>query len=394
LKPCVLHLVDSFHQGGTERQALQLVRLLHEAGEYRVRMACLSGEGALRYEAERLELGEIPGFPLKSFYDANAVKQLRRLVHFIRAEEIELIHTHDFYTNIFGMTAAKLARTRARLASRRETGGMRTRTQKAAERCAYSLAHAIVANGEAVRQQLIVEGVSARKIVTVYNGLDTARIRLRDGTNRDELLSLFNLPRGRRFVAIVANMRHTVKDHPTFLRAAERVLASVPDAAFVLAGEGELTDSLRAYAAQHNLADSTFFIGRCERVAELLALSEVCVLSSLAEGFSNSILEYMAAGRAVVSTDVGGAREAIVDGETGYLVAAGDDLAMAARIISLLEEPDVARSMGERGRLRVEQKFSCAAQQTRTLRLYEQLLARRPVAALSERVETLRGIES
>ncbi|MDQ3816742.1 MAG: glycosyltransferase [Acidobacteriota bacterium] len=394
MKPCVLHLVDSFRQGGTERQAVQLVRLLCESGEYRVRVACLSGEGTLRPEVEGLGLGEIPEFSLKSFYDRNAVKQLRRLVHFLRAEEVELIHAHDFYTNIFGMTAAKLARTRARLASRRETGGMRSRAQKVTERFAYRLAHAILANGEAVREQLISEGVSATKIVTIYNGLDTARIRPSINADRDELLALFDLPRGRRFVTIVANLRHTVKDHPTFLRAAERVRARVPDAAFVLAGEGELTDSLRAYAAQLGLGDSAFFIGRCARVADLLALSEVCVLSSRAEGFSNAILEYMAAGRAVVSTDVGGAREAVVDGETGYLVAAGDDEAMAAHIIHLLEEPERARLMGERGRLRVEQEFSCAAQLERTLRLYERLLARRPVAALNEGMESLRGSES
>ena len=68
------------------------------------------------------------------------------------------------------------------------------------------------------------------------------------------------------------------------------------------------------------IEDSTFFLGRCENVAELLSISESCVLSSKAEGFSNSILEYMAAARPVVATDVGGAREVVSEGETGYLV--------------------------------------------------------------------------
>jgi glycosyltransferase involved in cell wall biosynthesis len=111
-------------------------------------------------------------------------------------------------------------------------------------------------------------------------------------------------------------------------------------------------------------------------VSDLLAISDVCVLSSTAEGFSNSILEYMAAARPVVATNVGGAREAVGEGETGYLVEAGDDETMAASILLLLKDPEAARRMGERGRQVVLKKFSCEAQLERTGALYEQLLTR------------------
>ena len=73
LKPSVLHLLDSFHQGGTERQAVQLVRLLRESGRYDVHVASLSGEGVLRDEVARLGFKEIPSYPLNSFYDRNAL---------------------------------------------------------------------------------------------------------------------------------------------------------------------------------------------------------------------------------------------------------------------------------------------------------------------------------
>ena len=99
-------------------------------------------------------------------------------------------------------------------------------------------------------------------------------------------------------------------------------------------------------------------------------------MSSKAEGFSNAILEYMAASRAVVATDVGGAREAIIEGETGYLVPSGDDALMAQRIISLLNDPEHTREMGERGRRVVEEKFSCEAQLERTEKLYDELMKR------------------
>src|SRR5213593_2077665 len=120
MKPNVLHIIDSFDQGGTERQALQLVRLLQASGRYRVHLACLQKRGELLEEAERLGLGEITEYPLTSFYDRNFVTQLRRCSSFLKQHKINVVHTHDFYTNIFGMTAAAMAHTPARIASKRE----------------------------------------------------------------------------------------------------------------------------------------------------------------------------------------------------------------------------------------------------------------------------------
>jgi glycosyltransferase involved in cell wall biosynthesis len=123
----------------------------------------------------------------------------------------------------------------------------------------------------------------------------------------------------------------------------------------------------------------------------LLRASDVCVLSSKAEGFSNAILEYMAAARAVVVTDVGGAREAVVDGETGYVVPAGDDATMADRIVALLDDAERARGMGERGRRVVVEKFSCEAQLRRTVELYERLLGQSRDAATNVLAERSAG---
>ena len=368
-------MIDSFEQGGSERTAIQLVRQLHESGRCRVRLACLQNKGTLREKADRLNLGEIPEYPLTSFYDRNFVTQLRRLGRFLKENEIDVIHTHDFYTNIFGMTAAALARVRARVAYKGETGGFRTPAQKRLERGAFRLAHRVVANSDAVRRQLLREGVPAAKVAQHYNGLDIKRVQIQSDVTRGEILNMLALPE-RRLVTIVANLQHPVKDHPTFLQAAARVRAAVPDAAFVIAGEGKLMADLRELAAQLGLKDDVFFIGRCEKVAELLSVSDVCALSSTAEGFSNAILEYMAAARPAVVTDVGGAREAVTEGETGYIVPAGDYVQMAARMIELLRDPKRARSMGERGRILVEAKFSCEQHLHKTLELYDELTVR------------------
>jgi len=279
---------------------------------------------------------------------------------------------------MFGITGAALAGVPARITSKGETEGFRTPMQKRAERAAFRLAHRVIANCKVVQNQLIREGVSLSRIVQHYNGLDLKRLKPRSGLAREEAREMFGLPRERRLVTIVANLHNPVKDHPMFLRAAARVRAKVPDAAFVIAGEGGLMPSLRELALQLGIGPDVFFIGRCDRVAELLFASDVGVLSSKAEGFANAILEYMAAGLPVVATDVGGIREAIEDGDTGYIVPAGDDEAMAERIIQLLRDPERARLMGERGKTIVARKFSSEYHLRNTLELYDELLTPKP----------------
>jgi L-malate glycosyltransferase len=375
MKPNVLFIIDSFEQGGSERQAMQLLTQLHQSGECRVHLACLQDHGSLRAEADQLGIGEINEYALNSFYDLNFMRQLRRLVGFIKANDINVVHTHCFYTNIFGMVSAFLAGVPARITSKGETDGFRTPMQKRVERFAFRLSHKVIANCLVVQNQLIREGVSPARIIQHYNGLDLERLKVRPGLRRDDALAQFSLPVNRRYVSIVANLRNPVKDHPMFLRAAARVTAAVPDVGFAIAGEGELAGSFRELAVQLGIEDQVFFLGRCDRVPDLLFASNVGVLSSKAEGFANAILEYMAAGLPVVATDVGGAREAINEGVTGYTVASGDDQKMAEHIIELLNDPPRAQAMGARGKQIASEGFSCDKHLRNTLELYDELLS-------------------
>src|SRR5258705_6196010 len=140
MKLRILQLIDSFDQGGSEQQAFELTRLLDDCGKYEVFLASLKADGVLRSSIQNLKLGDVPSYPLQSFYDRNAVTQLRRFVHHLRVSRIDLLHTHDFYTNVFGMTAGLLAGVKVRIASRRETNGLRSAGQERLQRLAYSLA--------------------------------------------------------------------------------------------------------------------------------------------------------------------------------------------------------------------------------------------------------------
>lgn len=371
LKMNCLQFIGSFHQGGSERQAVQLTKLLSEDKRVNVFAATLNKEGVLLDEMKTLGLPEIAEFKLTSFYDINCLKQLEKCAAFLKKNKIDAVHTHDFYTNVFGIAAARLAGVKLKIASKRETSGMRSRSQMFLEKQIFKLSDAIVVNSIAVKNYLINEGISGEKINVIYNGLDLERLQPKI-SGRKEICELLNLPTDEKikFITLVANLRHSVKNQPMFLRAARKVLDKSPDAHFILAGEGELKSDLEKLAVDLKIEKNVHFIGRCERVPELLKISYACVLTSFFEGFSNSILEYMSAGNAVVATNVGGASEAIIENETGFLVESDDDRMLANRLLELLEDEKKAKDFGEKGKRIVEEKFSLRSQLENTLKLY------------------------
>ncbi len=143
----------------------------------------------------------------------------------------------------------------------------------------------------------------------------------------------------------------------------------------MIAGEGELAINLSKKAGSSAAGERIRFVGRCSDVPSLLAASDVCVLTSSAEGFSNSIIEYMAAARPVIATNVGGAAEAITEGKTGYLVEPDDDRAMASHLCRLLSDGKASIEMGREGRRSVKERFSVERQLTETIELYKQCLS-------------------
>ncbi|CAN5257084.1 glycosyltransferase [soil metagenome] len=350
--------------------------MLREEGSFEVLAATLNNEGVLKQKFADAYPEEIPEYRLTSFYDINFVRQVRRLAKHLRENKVDLIHTHDFYTNVFGMAAATLAGTPGRLASKRESEGMRSAAQDLIEKIAFGRADAILVNSKAVMDHLARRNIPTHKMRLIYNGTDMERSQETASYGAD--LSLPGLPAGEniRFVTLVANLRHSVKNIPMLLRAAKRVKDLHQDVRFLIAGEGELEHELRELTVGLGVSDLVHFIGRCDNVPALLAASYACVLTSTAEGFSNSLIEYMAAGKPIVATDVGGAAEAIDDGVTGYLVAPDDDRAMAEHLIELLSDEGKAGQMGEEGRKIAREKFSHTSQLSKTLELYNDCLTK------------------
>lgn len=352
---------------------MALTRRLVKDSRYEIFVATLNKEGVLLNEIGSLPIAE---FPLSSFFRPSFVRHVREFANYLVENRIDIVQTHDFYTNISGMAAATLAKTAVRIAAKRETSSMRTKAQEMIESIAFGRTDVIVANAEAVRVYLVERGIAREKIEVIHNGVDTNR--LEEVQNSGGLLKRFDSSdeKATKFVTLVANLRHTVKNVPMFLRAAERVAAEVPDAHFVIAGEGELETELKAAAREIGLNGSVHFIGRCSDVPQLLRESYACVLTSDAEGFSNAILEYMAAGKPVVVTDVGGASEAVT-ADVGFRVRADDDEAMANHLIDILNDEELAAQLGDAGKKKVAECFSTDIQFKKTVELYDRLVKRK-----------------
>ena len=206
----------------------------------------------------------------------------------------------------------------------------------------------------------------AAKVEVVYNAVCIDRF---GAAPSPALRQELKLGRGLPVVLTCARL-DPQKGHPTLLRAA----AKLPGAAFVFAGEGPERGGLEDLAAELGVADRIFFLGYRSDIPELLAACDVFALPSLYEGSSLAVLEAMAAGRAVVSSKIGGTDELIEDGENGILLTPGDDEGLAAALGRLLGDEDLRRRLGAAARRRVEADFTPEAMRDRILAIYGQLL--------------------
>jgi glycosyltransferase involved in cell wall biosynthesis len=364
----ILFAIDSVNaEAGTENQVAALIRGI-DRQRFEVYMAGLeetNSSKAIALQAPALI------YPMIRVFSLKGLRHIFQLRSEINRLQIDIVHTFVIRSTILGVLAARGSTCKTVLTSRRNLGDSYTRLNLFVFRLLNHLTSRVVANSEAAKLAAItVEGLPASKIDVLYNGVDLAQFSgMGDRTSLDRM----GIPRKARIVGIVANYR-PVKDLPMFLRAASLIAARHDDAVFLLVGTGSLGQSLQDLAEQLGILGKVFFTDGAGSVPGYLPFLEVGCLSSLREGFSNAILEYMAAGLAVVATDVGGNREAVVEGVTGFLTPAGDEKAFAQGVISLLDDNDLRKTMGKTGRARCEKYFSMEACVGEHERYYESLL--------------------
>jgi glycosyltransferase involved in cell wall biosynthesis len=318
-------MTNTLEVGGSERQFAALVESINR-DRFSVYPACLRRVGGL---ADRL--GQIPEFPpAGKLFGIQAQRTQLAMVRSLRRSNIAVAHAFDFYTNLMLIPAARMAGVQV-IGSHRQLGDLLTVAKFKAQYWAFRLCNRVVCNSRAAADTLRVAGLPESKLEVIPNGLPESAFA--------SYIPAIPRKPGIVRIGMIARMNSTVKNHPTFLRVAAKLLAQNLAVEFVLVGDGPLRPELEKMAADLGIREKVLFAGERHDIPAMLAALDLTVLISSSESLSNVILESMASGVPVVATAVGGTPELVTDGETGLLVPPGDEKKLVDALARLVRDP-------------------------------------------------------
>jgi len=297
---------------------------------------------------------------ITKLFSKHTLFQAFSLWRFIRKEQIDVVVTYHHDADIFGGSVAKLAGVPKIISSRRDMGFQLQKKHILFYRyCSWLFSHFITVSDAVKNEVMRRERVSAGKITTIYNGLDIELFCLHDPRKRLALQNEFGLSADKITIGMVASFR-PIKGQIYLVDALAAMKDWYDKVQVVIVGYND-TDYFREIeyrVKDAGLEDLFVFTGARDNVHELLTLFDVFVISSVNEGFSNAIIEAMAAGLPVVAADSGGNSEAVVHGETGFLFKPCDSGDLAEKLISLIQDNQLIKTMGQNGKKRVVEKFT------------------------------------
>ena len=365
-----LHVDTARTWRGGQNQVLLTVNGLRSIGERAALVAHPDGELRQR-AAEGLEL--VPLAP-KTEMDLSAAWKFSRL---LKRLVPDVIHAHDPHgvamaslaLSLGAASAAKGGKLPVLVASRRVDFHLKGNSFS---RWKYRQVDCFIAASEAIRQMLVADGVAADRTVTVHEGIDVEHVQAAPAVNVHEA---FFLPHG---APVVGNVAALVphKGQRYLIEAAHLVVQQVPDARFVILGEGELREHLEKQVHEHHLEKHVLLPGFRTDVLGCLKGFDLFVMSSVTEGLGTSLLDAMAAARPIVATTAGGIPEIVEDGVNGLLVPPRDAKALADAIVRALKDQTLRRQMGEAGFARVNERFTVERMVAETASVYARVAGR------------------
>jgi glycosyltransferase involved in cell wall biosynthesis len=373
----VCHLIDS----NLGSEFFRSIAREHDRQRFPVMIGSIEPAGRLQTLMKELNT---PTFALGAAAKWQLPAALARLVGLLRRERVALVHAHCFYPTGLGLLAARLAGVpfvytrhhsdhHIRIYKHRHTwvDGWHGR-----------LADHVIAVSHVTRQIMMeVEGVAGSQITVVYNGMQplrepdaasVARVRQELGLGAENVCQP---------VCLMLARMHEEKGHRYLFEAIPQIIERAGPLTVLLAGEGPHRAEIEAEAQSRGLQNVVRFLGHRKDVPELIVLSTLVTLPSLAESFGYAPLEAMSLGKPVVVAATGGMPEVVADGECGLIVPQKDAQALAAAICRVLQEPDLARALGEAGRRRAK-LFAFENMIRGYERVYEQVIA--PPAKLAK----------
>ncbi|HEX8172612.1 MAG TPA: glycosyltransferase [Thermoanaerobaculia bacterium] len=366
----LLWLLDSLNVGGAEALTVSFARNIDRA-RYELFVCYLKSiEGSPIEEQLRAAGATVVKIGARNLRDLAA---FRRLLRFVRDEKIDLIHAHLTYSAIWASLVARLTRVPALATlhvappAGRGRHAMRDRILRfvlnrwgtAAVMVSDSLRNDYLAGG----------GLAARKMRTLHNGIDLGRFARDRDECRARIAAAFDIPRDAPLVITVSVLR-APKGIDVLLQAAR----SIPDAWFLIVGDGEMREAWPRLAQELGVADRVRWAGYRADVDALLAGCDLFVLPTRADAFPTVLMEAMAAGLPVVASDDGGVPEIVERDVTGTLVPVDDSNALASAITTLLGDAALRARMSAAAKQSVQQRFSTEAWIARLGALYDEAL--------------------
>lgn len=365
----VMYVVPDLGVGGAERHVTKLMPGL-DRSRFDTAVVCIGDEGKL--------FGDLAGSGTRAVAlhrsKRQAVRALRDLMHEMRNFAPDVVIMRGYNAEMLGRIAAWLTRVPYTIVWVRNYGDNHPRgaVRRSADRVLDRVTSAYFGLARAQIDYLVNDlKYSPGKIRIIHNGVDPDGFQWTDDRSA---VSDLGVSQSDKVVGILAMLRPE-KDHGTFLRAARLVIDRVPDAKFLIIGDGPMRPEIERLIGELDLDDCVVLTGSRSDVPDLLRAIDVFVLSSYTvECFPNALLEAMAAGRPAVCTAVGGVPEMIEEPATGYLVPPQDPGALADRLVQILSDSELAHRMGRAARARIETLFNLRANVTATEHALEELV--------------------
>jgi glycosyltransferase involved in cell wall biosynthesis len=362
----VCFLIDRLATAGTETQLLALIRHLDRSRVEPV-LCLLDGDDEISRALEPADCRTIR-LGVKKLVSTRTPGKVRRFREFLRAERIDVLQPYFADSTYYGVLAGRLAGVPYLVRTRNNANHWMRPIDRRLGRLMNRFVTVTLCNSQAAREAVLAdERPDPATVLVIENGVDLDRF--------DPIAPYRPGPAGApRRVGMVANLRH-IKGVDLFLRAAAFVAREQTGVTFQVAGEGPERPEFERLIADLGLGDRFTLLGSVADVPGFLASLDLAVLSSRAEGMSNAVLEYMAAGRPIVATAVGDNARLIEDRVHGLIVPAGDEQALTRSMLELLEQPCLAAELARHARSRCRERFSRQAMVRRFEEFYGRLVA-------------------
>jgi glycosyltransferase involved in cell wall biosynthesis len=377
----ITYVLPNVESGGTERHVLSLARRIDRSG-FSLSLITTAGGGSLYPEFSAHLPVTILGDAARSRRfrkgPAEHLRTVATLSRLLLRERPDIVHAYLPAANVIGPLAARLSGVPRVIVSKRAMAEYKVHYPllRRVEPLGNRLADVILVNSDAVRRDVErTEGHWAGKFRKIYNGVapiepwapdEAMAFRRREGIPADALVAL-----------CVSNF-YPYKGHEELVEAAARIAPAFRNVIFLMVGrDAGAMEATRARVRERGIEGSVRFVGSRTDVPDLLRASDLFVHPSREEGFSNAILEAMAAGLPVVACDVGGNPEAVVDGETGRLVPPRDPERFAGAMGELIADESKRKNFGEAGLRRCAERFTLDRMVGEMESLYESLVGGR-----------------